>query len=105
MRYGPLMKMADDTVLFKYIVRLCAKRHGLNVTFMAKPFLLEAGNGMHIHQSLTRDGANAFADSDEDSVLGNSLMRKYLTGLLAHHKELQLVMTPTISGSSLSPAS
>ena len=97
-RYGPMMKMADDTVYFKYIVRLCAKRHGLNVTFMAKPFLLEAGNGMHIHQSLTRDGENAFATQDEDSILGNSLMRKYLTGLLAHHKELQLVMTPTVSG-------
>lgn len=97
-RYGPMMKMADDTVLFKYIVRLCAKRHGLNVTFMAKPFLLEAGNGMHVHQSLTRDGRNVFADRDEDSVLGNSVMRRYLTGLLAHHKELQLVMTPTISG-------
>lgn len=97
-RYGPMMKMADDTVLFKYIVRLCAKRHGLNVTFMAKPFLLEAGNGMHIHQSLTRNGRNAFADHDDDSVLTNRLMRKYLTGLLAHHRELQLVMTPTISG-------
>lgn len=97
-RYGPMMKMADDTVLFKYIVRLCAKRHGLNVTFMAKPFLLEAGNGMHVHQSLTRNGRNVFAEQDEDSVLGNSTMRKYLTGLLAHHKELQLIMTPTISG-------
>ena len=97
-RYGPLMKMADDTVLFKYIVRLCAKRHGLNTTFMAKPFLLEAGNGMHVHQSLTTDGKNAWAQSDEDSVLGNSVMRKYLTGLLKHHKELQLIMTPTISG-------
>lgn len=97
-RYGPMKKMADDTVLFKYIVRLCAKRHGLNVTFMAKPFLLEAGNGMHVHQSLTRDGRNVFAEPDEDSVLENSTMRRYLTGLLAHHKELQLVMTPTISG-------
>lgn len=97
-RYGPMLKMADDTVYFKYIVRLCAKRHGLNVTFMAKPFISEAGNGMHIHQSLTKDGKNAFAVQDEDTVLGNALMRKYLTGLLAHHKELQLIMTPTISG-------
>jgi glutamine synthetase len=93
-----MLKMADDTVYFKYIVRLCAKRHGLNVTFMAKPFISEAGNGMHIHQSLTKDGKNAFSVQDEDTVLGNSLMRKYLTGLLAHHKELQLIMTPTISG-------
>ncbi len=97
-RYGPLMKMADDTVLFKYIVRLCAKRNGLNTTFMAKPFLLEAGNGMHVHQSLTMQGRNAWADADEDSVLGNSVMRRYLTGLLRHHRELQLIMTPTISG-------
>ena len=98
LRYGPMMEMADNTIYFKYIVRLVAKRHGLNVTFMAKPFLLEAGNGMHIHQSLTTGGASAFAERDEDSILGNSLMRRYLTGLLAHHKELQLVMTPTISG-------
>lgn len=98
LRYGPMMEMADHTVYFKYIVRLVAKRHGLNVTFMAKPYLAEAGNGMHVHQSLAVDGRNVFADRDEDSVLGNSLMRRYLTGLLAHHKELQLVMTPTISG-------
>jgi glutamine synthetase len=65
---------------------------------MAKPFLLEAGNGMHVHQSLSRDGKNVFAERDEDSVIGNSLMRRYLTGLLAHNKELQLIMTPTISG-------
>ncbi len=98
LRYGPVMNMADTTVLFKYIVRLVAKRHGINTTFMAKPYLLEAGNGLHVHQSLTKDGKNVFAASDEDSVLGNSHMRKYLSGLLAHHKELQLVMTPTISG-------
>ncbi len=98
LRYGPIMDMADHTIYFKYIVRLVARRHGLRVTFMAKPYLLEAGNGMHIHQSLTRDGRNVFAHADEDSILTNSTMRKYLTGLLAHHKELQLVMTPTISG-------
>jgi glutamine synthetase len=98
LRYGPIMEMADTTVLFKYIVRLVARRHGINTTFMAKPYLTEAGNGMHVHQSLCRDGVNVFAERDEDSVVGNSTMRKYLTGLLAHHRELQLVMTPTISG-------
>ena len=98
LRYGPIMDMADHTVYFKYIVRLVARRHGLRVTFMAKPYLLEAGNGLHVHQSLTRDGVNVFAESDEDSLLGNSTMRRYLTGLLAHHRDLQLVMTPTISG-------
>ncbi|GEM_PF-2229044 len=69
-------------------VRLVARRHGLRVTFMAKPYLLEAGNGMHIHQSLTRDGVNVFAETDEESVLGNSTMRRCLTGLLAHHRDL-----------------
>lgn len=98
LRYGPIMDMADHTVYFKYIVRLVARRHGLRVTFMAKPYLLEAGNGMHIHQSLTCDGVNVFAEKDEESILGNSTMRRYLTGLLAHHRDLQLIMTPTISG-------
>lgn len=98
LRYGPVMDMADATVLFKYIVRTVAKRHGINTTFMAKPYLTEAGNGMHVHQSLTKNGDNDWAGCDEDSVIGNACMRKYLTGLLAHHKELQLVMTPTLSG-------
>ncbi len=98
LRYGPAMEMADHTVYFKYIVRLVARRHGLRVTFMAKPYLLEAGNGMHVHQSLTQNGVNVFAERDEESALGNSTMRRYLTGLLAHHKDLQLIMTPTISG-------
>ncbi|MCX6424566.1 MAG: hypothetical protein NTV96_08510 [Actinobacteria bacterium] len=45
LRYGPLLEMADATVYFKYIVRTVAMKHGINTTFMAKPFLQEAGNG------------------------------------------------------------
>lgn len=99
LRYGPAMYTADATVLFKYIVRLVARKHGFDATFMAKPFAGQSGSGMHVHQSLSDGtGANVFARKDEDSVLGNGLMRRYLTGLMAHHKDLQAVMTPTING-------
>jgi glutamine synthetase len=97
--YGPALKMADDTVLFKHIVRQVARQHGLNVTFMAKPYMNEAGNGMHVHQSLANaEGTNLFGIEDIEGPIPSSLMKRYLAGVLAHHKDLQLIATPTING-------
>lgn len=99
LRYGEAMKMADDTVLYKYIVRLIAQKHGLMASFMAKPILGESGCGMHVHQSLvTKDGKNAFDANDGKGVLDSALMERYLAGLMAYTKDLQVVMTPTING-------
>lgn len=99
LRYGPALEMADATVLFKYVVRETARRHGMRATFMAKPYMGEAGNGMHVHQSLVRaDGSNAFAETDGEPPLGSALMRRYLSGLMAHQKDLQAVTAPTVNG-------
>src|SRR5207302_813177 len=65
---------------------------------MPKPYITEAGNGLHIHQSLLgADGRNAFAEEDDDPPLRSKLMRRYLSGLLAHQVELQAVNCPTIN--------
>jgi glutamine synthetase len=96
--HGPAVSVADTTMLYKYVVKQIAVRHGLRATFMAKPFIADAGNGLHIHQSLVgAEGGNAFAAMDAPAPLHSQLMTRYLTGLMAHHKELQAVMNPTIN--------
>ncbi|MEM0899542.1 MAG: glutamine synthetase family protein [Pseudomonadota bacterium] len=64
-----VMRAADDAVLLRRIVKACANKLGKRATFMAKPFIDHAGNGMHVHVSLCkRTGGNVFADSDEGST-------------------------------------
>jgi glutamine synthetase len=58
----------------------------------------EAGNGLHIHQSLLdAEGRNAFAEGEDEPPLRSSLMRRYLAGLLSHQVELQPINCPTIN--------
>lgn len=96
--HGDPVGVADRTMLFKYVVKTVARQQGLRATFMPKPYMGDAGNGMHIHQSLRGpDGRNAFAQEDADPPLRSSLMRRYLAGLVAHHKDLQAVMNPTVN--------
>ncbi|MGB7433230.1 MAG: glutamine synthetase family protein [Ahrensia sp.] len=70
-RVDPL-KAADDVIMLRRIVFGCARKHGLQATFMAKPFLEYAGNGMHVHASvLDGKGNNIFAnETDGEAALG-----------------------------------
>jgi glutamine synthetase len=96
--HGSAIDVADATVVFKNVVKQTAEAHGLRATFMPKPYITEAGNGLHIHQSLLgADGRNAFAAVDDEPPLGSKLMRRYLSGLLAHQVELQPINCPTIN--------
>jgi glutamine synthetase len=96
--HGCPIDIADATVVFKNVVKQTAEAHGLRATFMPKPYITEAGNGLHIHQSLLgADGRNAFATVDDDPPLGSKLMRRYLSGLLAHQVELQPINCPTVN--------
>ncbi|MDE0067631.1 MAG: glutamine synthetase family protein [Acidimicrobiaceae bacterium] len=89
------MTAADNTVLYKSIIKQVAVQHGLRATFMPKPWTEASGSGMHVHTSLNVDGANAFADSDEEP---NELMSKWLAGLLEHTLPLTLLGSPTSNG-------
>jgi glutamine synthetase len=96
--HGEPVAVVDATVILKYVVKQIARNHGLHATFMPKPYITEAGNGLHIHQSLLNaDGRNAFAEEDDDPPLRSKLMRRYLSGLLAHQLELQAINCPTIN--------
>ena len=56
MRFQPLLKMADQMMIYKYVVKNTAAAAGKTATFMPKPIFEENGSGMHVHQSLWKDG-------------------------------------------------
>jgi len=85
------MRTADNTVLFKSVVKQIAERHGRLASFMPKPFTEQSGSGMHVHTSLNVDGVNGFADSDGAP---NDLMSHWLAGLLEHAEAMTLIGAP-----------
>lgn len=88
------LRAADDVVLLKRIVREAARRHGMIATFMAKPFMEQPGNGMHVHTSLLDgEGANVFSESD-----GDNRLRHAVAGCLASLQEMALVFINTKNG-------
>ncbi|MBO6553665.1 MAG: glutamine synthetase [Roseitalea sp.] len=69
-RRDPL-RAADDVIMLRRIITGCARRHALQATFMAKPFIEYAGNGMHVHASIVDEaGNNIFAGGDGEARLG-----------------------------------
>ena len=99
---------ADQAARFKYATRELARRSGALATFMAKPFGDQAGNSMHLHLSLWRDGEPAFATEDEAE---NPLMRAAIGGILDHLPGIVLYGAPTVNSykrfevASFAPAS
>jgi len=90
--HGPAMKAADDTWLFKMLVKGLARRHGFAASFMAKPYEDYAGNGLHMHFSvLDRNGANIF---DDGSPQGSGLLRQAVAGCLAALADTTLILAP-----------
>lgn len=89
------MTTADNTVLFKSIVKQVAAMNGLHATFMPKPFHDQSGSGMHVHTSLVADGSNAFASSDHRP---NEIMSQWLAGQLEHAASMTLLGAPTANG-------
>ena len=59
LRFQPLLKMADTLMLHKYVVKNVARAAGKSATFLPKPIFEENGSGMHVHQSLWKDGNDA----------------------------------------------
>ena len=93
-RYGPLTKIGDQMMLFKYIVKNVARQHGYTVTFMPKPIFGDNGSGMHVHQSLWKNGSNLFYDADGYALLSETA-RHYIGGLLRHAPALLAFCAPT----------
>ena len=95
-RYADALTTADDLATFKFVVRNIALQHGLHATFMPKPIQGQNGSGMHTHQSLFRDGENAFYDPATDDQL-SQVMRAYVAGLLKHARSFCAVTNPLVN--------
>ena len=82
LRHKPdALRACDDAVMYKRLVKATAAKHGIEATFMAKPFSESAGNGMHLHVSLVDDqGVNVFAADDAE---GSPLLRHAIAGMKA----------------------
>ena len=93
-RFGTLLETADRLMLFKYIIKNTALKHGKTVTFMPKPIFQDNGSGMHTHQSLWTDGVPLFYDEAGYAGLAD-LGRWYIGGLLAHAPALTAFTNPT----------
>jgi glutamine synthetase len=93
-RFGPLLQMADNLMLYKYVVKSVARAAGKTVTFMPKPLFGDNGSGMHCHQSLWKDGAPLFHDELGYAGLSD-IGRHYVGGLLKHAPSLLAFTNPT----------
>ncbi|HEU5177146.1 MAG TPA: glutamine synthetase family protein [Burkholderiales bacterium] len=90
------MAAADAMILLRSAIKQIARRHGYHATFMCRPKLPNVmSSGWHLHQSLTRNGLNAFTSDKEDlSETG----KYYLAGLLTHARAATAFATPTVNG-------
>ena len=88
-----VLQAADIALLFKRLVIGIVNNHGMEATFMAKPYAEEPGNGMHVHASvLNAAGENIFADADEGEV--SPTLGKAVAGVIHTMREMQAVFAP-----------
>ena len=91
---GQMSKMADATMMIKYIIHNTALKYGKVATFMPKPVYGEAGNGMHVHMLLLKDGQPVFSD-DEGYAHLSKTAHYFMGGLLKHISSLCAITNPS----------
>ena len=92
-RFSPLLSCADQLILYKYIVKNVARKHGKTATFMPKPLFDDNGTGMHVHQSLWKGDTPLFAGSGFAGL--SEMALHYIGGLLKHASSLLAFAAPT----------
>ncbi len=97
LEYTDAMRAADDAFLFRVLARETALAHGLDFTFLGKPFPGISGSGLHVNFSLVdADGRSAFVDeADADGI--STLARHCIAGLVEHHQALTAITAPTVN--------
>ncbi|MBH8573457.1 type I glutamate--ammonia ligase [Nostocaceae cyanobacterium CENA369] len=92
-RFGKLIEAADWLLIYKYVIKNVAWKHGKTVTFMPKPLFGDNGSGMHTHQSIWKDGQPLFA-GDKYAGLSETALY-YIGGLLKHAPALLGITNPS----------
>ncbi|MHA1146613.1 MAG: glutamine synthetase family protein [Promethearchaeota archaeon] len=91
-KYDEGVESADNTITIKAIIKTVAAQNEMTATFMPKPFPGINGSGMHVHQSLWKDGNNVFYDdSDKNNI--SVIMKKWIAGQLRHAKAMCAVLS------------
>jgi len=96
MRFGPLTQMADNVQTYKYVIRNVARKYGKVATFMPKPIFGDNGSGMHVHQSIWKNGKNQMFAKNTYAGLSD-FARWYVGGLLKHGPALLALAAPTVN--------
>jgi glutamine synthetase len=96
MRFSEALSMADHTVTYRLIVKEIAKKAGYHATFMPKPIFGENGSGMHTHQSLFKDGRNAFFNGEDEWNLSDA-GKAFIAGQLRHAREISAVFAQWVN--------
>jgi len=94
MKFNTLLRMADQLMTFKYVLKNVAWQAGKSLTFMPKPIFEDNGSGMHVHQSLWKGGEPLFFDEAGYAGLSD-IARWYIGGILSHAHSLIAFTNPT----------
>ena len=95
-RHADALTTADNIATFRFVVKYVANQFGLIASFMPKPIFGQNGSGMHTHQSLFREGRNAFWDPDSQWELSEVALN-YIGGMLRHARGFCAITNPLVN--------